>query len=168
MSIRLPGRVPRRLGLTERHYAGALYGTILVMALLAVEPENDPAAEVAATVAATMAVFWLAHVYAHSVAARLSSGRRLSWSHVREVLSHEWPMLQSALPALAALVLAAVGLFGTSTAITIGLSLGILELFGWGIYLGRRQGLGLGRAILVGVIDGSFGLALVALEALVH
>jgi hypothetical protein len=34
--------------------------------------------------------------------------------------------------------------------------------------LGRRQGLGRGRAILVGVIDCSFGLVIVLIEVLVH
>ena len=153
---------------SDRHYSGAIYGTLLVMALLAVQPEDDPPEKVAAGVAATMLAFWLAHVYAHSLATRLLTGDPPSWTHVREELAHEWPLVQSAGPGLAGLLLATTGLFGTETAITIGLALGMVELFAWGVLLGRRQDLGYGRAILVGVIDCSFGLVIVILEALVH
>jgi hypothetical protein len=154
--------------MSERHYAGAIYGTLLVMALLAVEPEDDPPAQVAAAVAITVVVFWLAHVYAHSIGERVRTGGRLSWPHLRTQLAHEWPLVQSAVPALLALLLAVVGLFSTETAITIGLALGMIELFAWGVLVGRRQDLGRGRAVLVGAIDCSFGLVIVALETLVH
>jgi len=153
---------------SERHYAGAIYGTLLVMALLAVEPEDDPAGKVAAAVAVTMLVFWLAHVYAHSIGSRVRTGARVSWRHLRTEMAHEWPLVQSAVPALAALLLAAAGVFGTHTAVVIGLTLGMVELFAWGVLLGLRQGLGGGRAILVGAIDCSFGLGVVLLETLVH
>jgi hypothetical protein len=153
---------------SERHYAGAIYGTLLVMALLAVEPEDDPPGNVAAAVAVSVLVFWLAHVYAHSIGARVRTGAQLSWSHLRTEMAHEWPLVQSALPAIAALLLAAAGVFGTATAIVIGLTLGMVELFAWGVLLGLRQELGFGRAIVVGVIDCSFGLVIVTLETLVH
>jgi hypothetical protein len=162
------GRFRSRSETSERHYAGAIYGTLLVMALLAVEPEDDPPEKVAATVAGTMLAFWLAHVYAHTLATRLRAGVGPSWAHLREEMAHEWPLVQSALPALGALLLAAAGLFATGTAIAIGLTLGMVELFAWGVVLGRRQGVGYGRAILVGAIDCSFGLVIVVLETLVH
>jgi hypothetical protein len=151
-----------------RHYAGAVYGTILVMALLAIEPDTEPAEEVAAAVAVTMIVFWLAHVYAHSIATRLRTGEELSWQHIRAQASSEWPIVQASAPAVIALLLAAVGVFDTGTAIAIGLGLGMLQLFGWGVFIGRLQGLPPARAVLVGVIDCSFGLAIVGLETLVH
>lgn len=154
--------------MSERRFAGAIYGTILVMALLAVEPQDDPPEEVAAAVGATILAFWLAHVYAHSLGARLRTGGRLSWAHLRQEMAHEWPLVQSATPALAALLLATAGLWSTNTAITIGLSLGMVELFAWGVALGLRQSLSRRRSILVGVIDCSFGLLIVALEVLVH
>jgi hypothetical protein len=153
---------------SDRHYAGAIYGTLLVMALLAVEADDDPAGQVALAVGATMLAFWLAHVYAHSLGVRLRSGEPLSWTNLRIEMANEWPLVQAAGPAVAALLLAAAGLFDTGTAIVIGLVLGMVELFAWGVLLGRRQGLGRGRAILVGVIDCSFGLVIVLIEVLVH
>jgi hypothetical protein len=153
---------------SERHYAGAVYGTILVMALLAIEPETESAWEVAAALAATMFAFWLAHVYAHSVAARLHEAERLSWSHVRAQMAIEWPMVESSLPALAALLLAAAGAFETDTAITLGLVFGMLQLFGWGLYIGLGQGLTPWRSAFIGAVDCSFGLVIVLIETLVH
>jgi hypothetical protein len=138
------------------------------MALLAIEPDTEPAEEVAGAVAVTMLAFWLAHVYAHSVATRLRTGEPLSWVHIREQASAEWPIVQASVPAVVALLLAATGAFETDTAITIGLALGMIQLFGWGVYIGRLQGLGPPRAIIVGLIDCSFGLLIVAIETLVH
>jgi hypothetical protein len=138
------------------------------MALLAIEPEDDPPGKVAVGVAATMLAFWLAHVYAHSLGTRIRTGAVVSWKHLRKEMAHESPLAQSAGPAIVALLLAAAGLFGTETAITIGLTLGMVELFAWGVLLGHRQGLGPARAILVGVIDCGFGLVIVLLETVVH
>ena len=118
--------------------------------------------------AVTVLVFWLAHVYAHSIGTRLRTGARQSWAHLRAEMANEWPLVQAAGPALAVLLLAAAGLFDTETAVVIGLTTGMIGLFAWGVVLGRRQGLGLGRAIVVGAIDCSFGLVIVALETMVH
>jgi hypothetical protein len=44
----------------------------------------------------------------------------------------------------------------------------VLQLFGWGIDVGRRRGGAWPAALLAGLVNGAFGLVIVVLEVLLH
>ncbi len=76
----------------------------------------------------TVFVFWLAHVYAHALAAGVDHGEELSFGEVRLIARHEWPLLQAAaLPSLA-LLAGAVGLVERKTAYWLAIGVGVAAL----------------------------------------
>ncbi|WP_448629337.1 hypothetical protein [Cellulomonas soli] len=84
--------------LAVHRLAGAIYGTILattVVVTIGNHPENLDRALV--LVAGTSVVFWMAHVYARGLAARVVARRALRWQELWDLARAEWPMLQSSL-----------------------------------------------------------------------
>ena len=78
----------------------AIYGLILATSVIAVSREYDSsnAGLVGVTVLVTGVVFWLAHVYARVLARSITSHRQLNRSEVRDVLRHDWPLVQVTIP----------------------------------------------------------------------
>jgi hypothetical protein len=72
-------QIPGRRVLGER-LGGYIYGTIVVLAAMieGQQAYRDGTGHVALIVLLTTVVFWLAHVYAHSLAQSVSTGRRVS------------------------------------------------------------------------------------------
>ena len=73
--------------------AGAIYGTIAAMAVIAGTSKNPEHGKALTLTIATLFVFWLAHVYAHALAHHLRGARRLDWSVVRGAMVEEWSLL---------------------------------------------------------------------------
>jgi hypothetical protein len=148
--------------------AGAIYGTIAAMAVIAgtaKEPEHGKALSLTI---ATLLVFWLAHVYAHALAHHLRGATRLRWATVTAAMREERPMLLAPLPSFVLLLLGAVGLVEEHRAIRLALWAGVLQLFAWGFAYARRQGWGRLPALVTGVVNGVFGLVIVLLEVVLH
>ena len=80
--------------------AGAIYGTIAAMAVIAGTAKSSEHGEALGLTIATLLVFWLAHVYAHALAHHLQGARRLDWSVVRAAMAEEWSLLQGPVPLL--------------------------------------------------------------------
>ena len=61
--------------------AGTIYGTIVVMAVIAAGSQGDHTNpwRLAVFVAATVLLLWVAHFYAHALSSSLDKERRLSW-----------------------------------------------------------------------------------------
>jgi hypothetical protein len=150
--------------------AGAIYGTILVTALIAGLSEDAElsAASIVGSVLAVTIVFWLAHAYADSVAHYVESGERRSIGAVRDSLLFEWPLVQSAFGPCAALSLAWLDLVTRDTAVSIAIAVGVVSLFSWGVAIGRRGSLHPAASVGVGIVNAAFGLAMVGLKILVH
>ena len=76
---------------TEANLAGAIYGTVIVTALVAGLSENDSLseAEIVVGVVATMLAFWLAHAYGTLVARGTQGGTLPGWREARAALAHE-------------------------------------------------------------------------------
>jgi len=148
--------------------AGAIYGTIVVAGVLAAtEWDDDPQAfDTAVYAVATVCVFWLAHAWAQTLGRRIvgvgPSGRAL-----RHSLARDWPLVQSALPPLAAMGIA--GLLGASdqTALDVGFWVCVASLGAWGGFVAYREqasAAGIGVAAVGGA---ALGLLLVVLKELV-
>ncbi|HEY7619373.1 MAG TPA: hypothetical protein VH834_06335 [Solirubrobacteraceae bacterium] len=154
----------------EQNPARAIYGTILVMAVIAAlaHDESITSAELIAGVAATTIVFWIAHVYAEVLGNRLHEDNPMNWANAWSAIQHEWPIVQAAVPLVLALGLGVVGILDTDSAVNVAIGVGILELFLWGLTVGRKLGLSLTATIAAGVVNGALGVAIAGLKVLVH
>ena len=154
---------------TGERIAGLVYGTIVVMSVIAASAEGlerDPA-RIAGLVVSTNVVFWLAHVYAHAVEQSVVTGGRLTGRGLKEVAVHEASILTAAVLPTGALLLGVLGLVADSRAIWLALIAGMAALAGQGLALARIEKLSLfGTATLV-LANILLGLAIVALEVFI-
>ena len=114
--------------------------------------------------AVTTVVFWLAHVYAHSLGHVLAQDRHLSLVELRVIGRHEAAILEAAMPPLAAMLLAAFGLISTRASIWIAYGLGLAVLVGTGLVFARVERLGPIGTLVVVALNLALGLILVALK----
>jgi hypothetical protein len=149
--------------------AGFIYGTIIVIAVVAATARAYPhkAGHIAAVVGVTSVVFWLAHVYAHSLAESVAEDQHLSLDRLRDIAQREASLVEAALPPLVALLLGAVGLLSTKAAVWVAMGLGLGVLVVQGIIFARVEGLGRIATLAVVTANLSLGLVLVALKLLV-
>jgi hypothetical protein len=154
---------------TGERIAGLLYGTIVVMSVIAASAQGleRDAARIAGLVVATNLVFWLAHVYAHSVELSVVRQERLTGRGLKEVAVHEASILTAAVLPTAALLLGALDLIGDRGAIWLALGAGTAALAAQGLALARIEQLALlGTATLV-LANVLLGLAIVGLEVFI-
>jgi hypothetical protein len=153
----------------EINYAGAIYGTILSMAVISTA-SKDPALgplEIAGWAAATALVFWIAHVYATFVTAgfaRPSEAKEV----LKQAMKREWPLVQGSLIPAAAMLLAPLGLVSTESATYVAVWVGVLVLFVSGLAIGSREDLTWRRRLTIGVINALIGMLIVSLKIFVH
>ena len=160
-------RVRRFLFDRGDNLAGGIYGTILVTSIIAAADFHENIWRSLALVLVTGFVFWLAHLYAHALAASLEEHQTMSFEVVRRVAVHEWPLLQAAfLPSLM-LLLGAVGLVGTVTAYRLAVGVGVVTLVWWALVFSRKERLSRRATAVVVFINVLFGLFIVTLKELV-
>jgi hypothetical protein len=135
--------------------AAAVYGTILVLAVLSYlsEDEDLGRGDVATAVVGTGLAYFAAHVYVDYLAARMIGVRESTLALSRRILFTEWPLLQAMLAPGVPLVLGALGVWSRDTGVTIALGIAFADLVGWGYRTGRRS---------YGTVPGAVGSALVA------
>jgi hypothetical protein len=159
---------PSRWRILAPDTAGAIYGTILAMAVIAGAAADPGHGKALGLTAATLLVFWLAHVYAQTLAHHLQGQNRPSWAAVRAAMAEERPLLEGPVPMLALLALGELGVLDEHRAVRLALWLGVIELVTWGILYARRQRWSWLAALTAGAVNGLFGLLIVALEVVVH
>jgi hypothetical protein len=115
-------------------------------------------------IAVTTVVFWLAHVYAHSLGHVLAQDRHLSVAELRRIARHEAAIVEAAVPPLAAMLLAAFGLISTRASIWIAYGLGLAVLVATGLVFARVERLGLLGTLVVVALNLALGLILLALK----
>jgi hypothetical protein len=148
---------------------GFIYGTIIVLAVLVAGARAYPhdAGLIAALVAVTSVVFWLAHVYAHSLGHSVARDEHLSLAELRHIARREGAIVEAALPPLGALVLGAVGLLSTRAAVWLAFSLGLAVLAVQGVVFARVERLGRLGTLAVVCANLGLGVLLVGLKLLV-
>ena len=174
--------------------ADAIYGTILFAALIGVASDDgsangegdgipgdaslhgialhfgDRAIDRAAVLDAlllagvTLIVFWLAHVYARTIAAHGSakSTRRA----LGEALEESSGMLVAAIPPTIVLLLGAVGVLPDAADWSLVVAIVVLGLLGWQSF--AERGSGVAGRVVGAIVSALLGLALVILKATVH
>ena len=149
-------------------YAAAIYGSIIAASLIVPFFEQHGSAEtVALTLLSTMAVFFLAHVWSTILGERIHRGSGYTARHTFAVARSEWPLLESTFGPVVVLLLGWAGVWTDSTAERIALGVCLVELFVWGVVVGRKAYPGRASAILSGVVNVALGIALIWLEVIV-
>jgi hypothetical protein len=148
--------------------ASGIYGTIVATAVIAGTARHEPHGPVLALTAGTLVVFWLAHVYAETLSDHLKGSTELRLATVTGAMARELPMLEGPLPSLALLLLGTLGLLDDGTAINLALWAGVAQLVGWGVVYARGQGRAWPAAVATGLVNGTFGVLIIALKAFVH
>lgn len=154
---------------SEPNLAGAIYGTIVAMAVIATASKEGTFGPVGIAVwaATTAIVFWLVHVYADIVGAGYSTVRE-AIGHTRSALRSQWPIVQGAMIPAAAMLCAPIGLANDDNASYVAVGVGILTLFGTGLVIGTRDRRSWSRRLLIGSVNAFFGLVILALKVFVH
>jgi hypothetical protein len=159
-TVRERGEVP--------DYTPAIYGSLLVTTLVAIQWRHDVQTDrVALSVVISIGVFWLTHVWSEIVNYRVHDV--VTRAEVTRLASAEAPMLTAVL--LPAAVLATGRLIGAPVdpTVAVALAVSIAQLLVWGLIVGRAARHGWGLALGVAVVDCLLGVAIVALKvAVIH
>jgi hypothetical protein len=156
------------LGSRDR-IAGSVYGTIVVLAVLA---EGATAYEhelwkLEAIAVASVLILWIAHAYAHGLGESLRLGRRLTRRERSEIVGRELAIPIAATLPLLAVAVGALRAVTDTTAIWIAVAIGIVTLAVQGVRYARLEQLSrTGTAVSVAINLG-FALLIVLLKALV-
>lgn len=153
----------------RRRIAGTVYGTIVVMAVLAAGAKSyrDQLWRLLVIAVVSVLVLWLAHVYAHGLGESLNVGRRLTLAELRSIARREYSIVAATVVPLIAVALGAAKVLPQRTAVLLALWLGVAALTAQGIRYAQLERLSRGTAILTVALNLAIGLGLVALEALV-
>jgi len=151
-------------------YSGehAVYGLVLVTALVAVGWEDETDLEVLVFVVGTVFVFWLAHIYAAVVASRSSHPAPPLRTALLDGIRHASGMLVAMLVPAVLLLLGAIGVVEEYTAYFLALGSGVvlLAVIGWANAV--RNGSPLRWRIAGTLATTVLGLLVIVLSILVH
>jgi hypothetical protein len=151
---------------TRERIAGTIYGTILVMAVLAAGADNTTidAWELDVIMVSTVLVLWAAHVYAHAIADSVTSGERLSRRAITGVARRESSIALAGVVPGIVLLLGVLGLYSDSTAVSVALGLCMVTLGIQGVRYARAARLSaLATAVFV-MANLALGLLIVTLK----
>jgi hypothetical protein len=149
--------------------SGFIYGTIVALSVViaGAKAYPDGPGHVAALVAVTCLVFWVAHVYAHSLGHSAAVGEHLSLQELRRIGRREWSIVEAAVPPVAALLLGGIGLLEPRTAVWLAVALGLVVLGAQGVVFSRVERLGFVATLGVVAANLGLGVLLVGLKLLI-
>jgi hypothetical protein len=157
---------PIHAGAGGRDLSSAVYGSLLVTTLVAVQARSDASVEfISATLLIGVGVFWLTEVWSelvnHRVRGPITRGVALS------IMRDESPMLSAAVIPALLLGTSRLGWTTTAQAIDLAMLAAVAQLFVWGLAVGLAMRRGWGAALIVATVDCLFGLVIVGLKAFV-
>ena len=147
-------------------YAAAVYGSLLVTTLVVVQWRSDAVPElIGISLVIGVASFWIAHAWSEIVAHRVHG--RIDARTAGAIALSEAMMLTSVV--VPGLLLGLPRVFGVSIDLAIGAALlaSLVQLFLWGLAVGRAAHATLGLALVVAFVDLGLGIAVVALKVAV-
>lgn len=149
---------------------GAIYGTVLAITLIAVGWDDDTDLEVLLFLLGSVSVFWLAHLYAGTLARlpEAEPGPRTILDAVLATARHSIGMLVAMVVPAVLLSLAPLGLVEEWTAYYLALGSGVAILALLGYLTSARRGSPPGRRVLSTLCTMLLGLVVVWLSTLVH
>ena len=163
---RLPSRV---VGRRAPNLVGAIEGTIVATAVVAgLSESNSSLARACWILVATGVFFWVAHVYADLLAARIKGQHRMKRDDVTHVMSREWPLLQSSFLLALPLAIGTLGVLSRDTALSLATLVGVGALVGWGILFARREGHGVAGIVGAATMNAAVGLLIIGFKVAVR
>ena len=167
--VRISTMDVRRLALgTRERIAGAVYGTIVVLAALsagATAYQYD-LWRLGAIVSASVLILWIAHAYAHALGESLRLGRRLTRTELMTITGREVAIPLAAIRPLVAIALGGLGVVRDRTAIWLALAIGVATLAVQGIRYARLERLSRIGTLVSVALNLSLGLLIVGLKVL--
>jgi hypothetical protein len=149
--------------------SGAVYGVIVIGALLAAESgRHESYLDTFASAAIAAALYWVAHSYAGVLGRRLSTGERLTAAALLDALAHDWALIRGASIPLLALAIAALTGAAQETAVTAAVWSSIVSLAVFELIAGLRSGASRGELALDVGVGVAMGLAILALKIVLH
>jgi hypothetical protein len=146
--------------------SSAIYGSLLITALVAAQGRHDANPElIGFSVLVSVFVFWLMEVWSGLVSLRVQGP--ITRAETRDVAVHESPMLAAAILPVLALATWRLHLLDVDQAIALALIVSVVQLFLWGLAVGRAIGKGWPVALVVATGDCLLGLVIVVLKVLV-
>jgi hypothetical protein len=146
--------------------ASAVYGSLLVTALVAAQARSDAIPEfIAATLVVGVGVFWLTEVWTELIAIRTRGP--IARGEVLSIARAELPMLSAAVIPTLLLLTASLGLTTPDQAANLAMAAGIVQLFAWGLVVGLAMRRGWLPALVVALVDVGLGLVIVTLKVAV-
>jgi hypothetical protein len=154
---------------SSRTIAGTVYGTIVAMSALAAGASAyaHELWRLTAVVAVGSVVFWIAHVYAHSLGETITLGHRLNVAEFLSVARREVSIVFAAILPAAALGLGAANVIGDKLAVWLALGAGTATLGIQGVRYARVENLGPIASIFSVATNVSLGGVIIALKVLV-
>jgi hypothetical protein len=150
----------------ERDYTSAVYGSLLVTTLIAVQWWHDASAVfLGLSLVVSVGVFWLAHVWSTIVDRRVHGP--IDRAQIVGIGRHEAPMLTAALVPALLMGLAVFEFATVDQAIALALAASIIQLFLWGLAVGRAAHTSWVVALVIAMVDCALGLAVVVLKVVI-
>jgi hypothetical protein len=147
-------------------YATAIYGSLLVTSLVAIQWTQSPAVDaIALSLLVSVVVFWLAHAWSRIVNQRVRGPIRAR--HAWAIAVGESPLLAAAVPPALVLALGRLPNVSSDAVITVALAVCIGQLFVWGLIVGRAAHSSWWLAIRVAIVDSLLGIVIVGLKVAV-
>lgn len=165
----MTGRLSRVFTGSAQTIAGTVYGTIVAMSALAAGASAyaHELWRLTAVVAVGSIVFWIAHVYAHSLGETITLGRRMSLGEFASVAHREVSIVFAAILPACALALGAAGVICDNAAVWLALGAGTATLGVQGVRYARVEQLGPVATFFAVATNVGLGLVIIALKVLV-
>ena len=146
--------------------AGGVYGTIVVLGVLAAGSDSDAidAWELDVLMVGSVLVLWIAHVYAHGIAESIRAETPLSRRSLRALAARESSIALAAVGPGIVLLFGAFGLIGDENAVWLALALGTLILAFQGLRYARATALRWRGTLVVVAANVTLGLIIVGLK----
>ena len=153
------------VGRGSANLAGAVYGTIVAMAVVfGLGKVSVSPARAFWSLVGSGVFFWAAHVYSELLANRLHGHRPLTRAEVLGVMRREWPLFQATFPLAVPLALGAMGVLSGQGALDLAAVVGVATLAVWGGAIAVREGCAGAGVVGAAATNAAVGLSLVALK----
>jgi hypothetical protein len=155
--------------LPEKNPTGAVYGTMIVGAVLATESAGrETLVETVTAVALALGLYWLAHAYAATLGQRLDNQTPLSTAALRRALVRDFAIVRGAIAPILALLIAAAAGASLATAVLAAVWTSAVLIVTFEVVAATRAQMR-GRELIVQVCVGAImGLAIIALRVVMH
>ena len=163
-------RVLRRLVFGSREtIAGTVYGTIIVMSVLAAGARayRHELSQLGLVAGGSALVLWIAHVYSHGLGESVERGRRLTITELVAIARREYSILLAAIPPVVVIELGGAGLLKQRTAFFIAIVLGGAALTYQGVRYARLERLSRLGVVITIAVNLMLALAIIAIEVAV-